>query len=131
MQPPPTSQYNPATEPQNLMGGVPHQQQSQPIMHPPPPYQYQQQQQQHHHQQQQPSSPPPQPTMASIPPKTKLYVPSRGRGIITNTPDEEMEDGRIRNAEAMDKIRNDWMYRQISARREEFTQYKNVSLDII
>ena len=47
-------------------------------------------------------------------------------GIImaNKTLDEETEDGRIRNREASTKIRDAWIYRQIRARSDEFTQYK-------
>lgn len=48
-------------------------------------------------------------------------------GIISTAADEEFEDGRIRNAEAATKIRDAWIYTQISARAKEFTQYRNVS----
>ena len=83
-----------------------------------------------------------QPTVASIPPKpsnanhtgpggrggsTFLSPPPRGAGIVTSTPDEELEDGRVRNSEAVTKIRDAWIYTQISARAQEFTQYRNVS----
>jgi hypothetical protein len=52
--------------------------------------------------------------------------PPRG-DIIPTTADEEFEDGRVRNAEAVTKIRDAWIYTQISARAKEFTQYRNVS----
>jgi hypothetical protein len=47
--------------------------------------------------------------------------------IIPTTVDEEFEDGRVRNSEAVTKIRDAWIYTQISARAKEFTQYRNVS----
>jgi len=37
--------------------------------------------------------------------------------IVTRTPDEETEDGRIRNREAATKIRDAWIYKQIRARQ--------------
>lgn len=46
---------------------------------------------------------------------------------MTRTPDEEAEDGRIRNLEAATKIRDAWIYKQIRARQDEFTEYKQVS----
>ncbi len=52
--------------------------------------------------------------------------PRGGSGIIPTTADEEFEDGRVRNAEAVTKIRDAWIYTQISARAKEFTQYRNV-----
>ena len=47
--------------------------------------------------------------------------------LTTRTPDEETEDGRIRNREAATKIRDAWIYKQIRARQDEFTQYRAVS----
>ena len=47
--------------------------------------------------------------------------------LVTRTPDEETEDGRIRNKEAATKIRDAWIYKQIRARQDEFTQYRTVS----
>ena len=46
--------------------------------------------------------------------------------LVTRTADEETEDGRIRNKEAMAKIRDAWVYKQIRARVDEFTEYKQV-----
>ncbi len=86
-----------------------------------------------------PPTPSSRPTLASIPAKPShvnhrasttssfLNPPPRGAGITTSTPDEELEDGRVRNAEAVTKIRDAWIYTQISARAAEFTQHKNVS----
>lgn len=48
------------------------------------------------------------------------------RVLVTRTADEETEDGRIRNKEAMAKIRDAWVYKQIRARVNEFTEYKQV-----
>jgi len=48
--------------------------------------------------------------------------------IISTTADEEFDDGRVRNAEAVTKIRDAWIYTQISARAKEFTQYRNVRI---
>jgi hypothetical protein len=47
--------------------------------------------------------------------------------LMTRTPDEETEDGRIRNREAVSKIRDAWIYKQVRARQNEFTQYQKVS----
>eukprot|EP00956_Cyclotella_meneghiniana_P019872 scaffold34547_cov69-Cyclotella_meneghiniana.AAC.4 len=51
---------------------------------------------------------------------------ARNDGIIVanRAGDEETEDGRIRNREAATKIRDAWIYKQIRARQDEFTQYK-------
>ena len=53
--------------------------------------------------------------------------PRRGSGITTSTPDEELEDGRVRNPDAVKQIRDIWLNTQINARAKEFTQYRNVS----
>jgi hypothetical protein len=47
--------------------------------------------------------------------------------LTTRTPDEETEDGRIHNREATAKIRNSWVFKQMRARQDEFTQYRTVS----
>lgn len=44
--------------------------------------------------------------------------------VANRAADEETEDGRIRNREASTKIRDAWIYKQIRARQDEFTQYK-------
>ena len=46
--------------------------------------------------------------------------------LITRTADEETEDGRIRNREAMAKIRDAWVYKQVRSRMNEFTNYQQV-----
>ena len=46
--------------------------------------------------------------------------------LVTKTPDEETEDGRIRNREAATRIRDAWIYKQIRLRQDEFTQYRTV-----
>jgi hypothetical protein len=46
--------------------------------------------------------------------------------LMTRTPDEETEDGRLRNREAVAKIRETWIYKQVRARQDEFTQYRKV-----
>lgn len=50
--------------------------------------------------------------------------------LVTRTADEETEDGRIRNKEAMAKIRDAWIYKQIRARVDEFTEYKQVCMHV-
>lgn len=52
------------------------------------------------------------------------------RVLVTRTADEETEDGRIRNREAMSKIRDAWVYKQIRERVDEFTEYKQVSIPL-
>ena len=46
--------------------------------------------------------------------------------LTTKTPDMETEDGRISNREAATKIRDAWIYKQIRARQDEFTNYRTV-----
>jgi hypothetical protein len=48
------------------------------------------------------------------------------RVLLTRTPDEETEDGRVRNREAVRKIRDTWIYKQVRARQDEFTNYRQV-----
>uniref|UniRef100_A0A7S2VYZ6 Rho-GAP domain-containing protein n=1 Tax=Eucampia antarctica TaxID=49252 RepID=A0A7S2VYZ6_9STRA len=48
--------------------------------------------------------------------------------VAPRSADEEMEDGRIRNREAVTKIRDAWIYKQIRARQDEFTQYKQARI---
>jgi len=50
--------------------------------------------------------------------------------LTTRTPDEETADGRIRNKEAIHKIRDAWIYKQVRNRQREFTQYRSVSRSI-
>lgn len=47
--------------------------------------------------------------------------------LTTKTTDVETADGRISNREAAEKIKDAWMYKQIRARRDEFTHYRQVS----
>jgi phosphatidylinositol-bisphosphatase len=70
---------------------------------------------------------PPPPASTPKPPPSKR--PSIEQSpLVTRTPDEEAEDGRIRNREAVTKIRDAWIYKQIRARQDEFTQYKQARL---
>ena len=101
---------------------------------PPQPTMQQQQQQiaQQQLAQQQIAQGPPQqpqpPPSASTPQPPSSKRPSIEQSpLVTRTPDEEAEDGRIRNREAVTKIRDLWIYKQIRARQDEFTQYKQVS----
>ena len=47
--------------------------------------------------------------------------------LVTRMADEETEDGRIRNREAMAKIRDAWVYKQVRERAAEFTEFHQVS----
>jgi hypothetical protein len=46
--------------------------------------------------------------------------------LMTRTRDEETEDGRLCNKEAMTKIRDAWVYKRVRSRAKEFTEYKQV-----
>lgn len=48
--------------------------------------------------------------------------------LVTRMADEETEDGRIRNREAMAKIRDAWVYKQVRERVREFTEYRQSSI---
>jgi hypothetical protein len=68
---------------------------------------------------------------ATRPQQTNQQPSSRKKSLedtmlVTRTPDEETEDGRIRNREAATKIRDAWIYKQIRLRQDEFTQYRTV-----
>ena len=53
------------------------------------------------------------------------------KALLSVEGDEEMEDGRIRNKNAAENITKMWIYKQIKARAEEFTQYRNVRINFI
>jgi len=61
-------------------------------------------------------------------PAQRVKPSSMADRIITRSADEETEDGRIRNREASQKIRDAWIYKQIRARQDEFTQYRKSRL---
>ena len=106
------------------------------------------QQQQRMMQQQQQSAPPMQ--QQQQPPHSGTSLPSSGNNnysskqissaawnlarkahmdnkmLVTKTADMETEDGRISNREAAEKIKDAWMYKQIRARQDEFTHYRQV-----
>ena len=118
----------------------------------PPPQQQQQQQQpysQHPQHTQHPAQGPSPLLMTQPPSTTHLVTPPTSGNIpqhkysstawnlarkahldnqmlITKTNDVETEDGRISNREAAEKIKDAWMYKQIRARRDEFTHYRQV-----
>ena len=83
----------------------------------------QQQQQQQSH-----TSPPTRRQVNSSPANSHISNQVTTSIVAPRAADEEMEDGRIRNREAVTKIRDAWIYKQIRARQDEFTQYKQVSL---
>eukprot|EP00934_Nitzschia_sp_Nitz4_P002818 Nitzschia sp. Nitz4//scaffold85_size83877//58734//64309//NITZ4_005237-RA/size83877-processed-gene-0.128-mRNA-1//1//CDS//3329559161//2808//frame0 len=57
-------------------------------------------------------------------PKANPILNMEDRVLVTRTADEETEDGRVRNKEAMTKIRDAWVYKQIRNRVAEFTEFK-------
>jgi hypothetical protein len=68
------------------------------------------------------------------PPPVKRRVKGRPHRLeesvlVTRSADEETPDGRVRNREAVSKIRDTWIYKQIRERQDEFTNYKKVSDD--
>ena len=50
-------------------------------------------------------------------PDAGIILASRAADLVT-------EDGRISNREALTKIQDKWIYKQICSRQDEFTQYK-------
>jgi hypothetical protein len=46
--------------------------------------------------------------------------------LIPRVADEETSDGRIRNREAIQRIRETWIYKQVRSRQDEFTHYRKV-----
>ena len=111
---PPSYQYPP--QPAVPQGHHPHQQQA------PLPQGMPSQQQQHATV---PSSVPVQP----VPKKKKMVATGSVDDVPLNlrTPDEETIDGRVRNMEAISKIRDAWIFKQVRNRQREFTQYRGVS----
>lgn len=109
-------------------------------------YQQQHQQPQGYHQgQQQSPHPMQQPPHSALPPSsnnnTNQYSSKQissaawnlarkahmdNKMLVTKTADMETEDGRISNREAAEKIKDAWMYKQIRARQDEFTHYRQV-----
>jgi hypothetical protein len=83
---------------------------SQGVGAPPPPQQQLLQQQQ------------PQPAA----PKSRLELRMESKILSTRTPDQETEQGLVRNEEAIRKIRDSWIYKNIRARTNEFTEFKQV-----
>jgi hypothetical protein len=57
---------------------------------------------------------------------TTTLQPIEDEVLVPLQPDEETEDGRVRNKEAIAKIRDIWIYSKVRARQEEFTQYRPV-----
>lgn len=62
----------------------------------------------------------------SQPQPPPALLPVEEAVLVTSTADEETADGVIRNREAIRKIRDTWIYKQVRNRQEEFTQYRQV-----
>jgi inositol polyphosphate 5-phosphatase INPP5B/F len=58
-----------------------------------------------------------------IGPTTNNNDESSSDVLIPSLPDEETETGMIRNADAIAKIRDTWIYKQVRLRQDEFTNY--------
>jgi inositol polyphosphate 5-phosphatase INPP5B/F len=50
--------------------------------------------------------------------------PENNDVLIPSIPDEETQDGIIRNVDAIAKIRDTWIYKQVRLRQDEFTNYQ-------
>ncbi|VEU36733.1 unnamed protein product [Pseudo-nitzschia multistriata] len=135
-------QYNPQQQQQQQYNHQQQQQQQQQHYQQRPPPQ-QQQRQPHpaaapHPQQQQAAIPhgaaTPQPSaLQPVAPsqpsgENKRRNEAANKVLVTRTPDEETEDGRIRNREAMAKIRDAWVYKQVRERAREFTEYRQSTI---
>jgi hypothetical protein len=75
-------------------------------------------------QQQQVQQQPQQPVPPSARRKKKKYL--EDSVLLTRLPDDESEDGRLRNTEAIGYIREAWIGKQVRQRQAEFTTYRNV-----
>jgi hypothetical protein len=51
--------------------------------------------------------------------------------LVTQIPDEETVTGQVKNREAIQKIRDAWIFKQIRQRQPEFTQYRTVCTCIV
>ncbi|GKY94005.1 hypothetical protein MPSEU_000367300 [Mayamaea pseudoterrestris] len=86
------------------------------------------------HQQQQNTPPPPHAIARRSGPAPPPRVPKQKKKqidddiIVTQSPDQETEDGRIVNRQAVKAIIDTWIYKQVRQRQAEFTQYKQASL---
>lgn len=54
--------------------------------------------------------------------------PKEDQMLATSSPDEETEEGVLRNREAIEKIRDTWLYKQVKNRQDEFTNYQQATL---
>jgi len=54
--------------------------------------------------------------------------PKEDQMLVTTVPDEETEEGVIRNRQAIEKIRDTWLYKQVKNRQDEFTNYQQANL---
>ena len=65
------------------------------------------------------AAPPPPVPPKNAPGNNKQIGNIEDEVLVPRTPDEEAEDGRVR-------IRDIWIYKQVRARQDEFTQYRPV-----
>jgi hypothetical protein len=71
--------------------------------------------------------PPQQPTSTHAKQKKRHAKKSLEDSVlVTQMPDEETVSGQVKNREAMQKIRDAWIFKQIRSRQQEFTQYRTV-----
>jgi hypothetical protein len=66
---------------------------------------------------------------ATTMPKSRLEQRMESKILSCRTPDQETEQGLVRNEEAIRKIRDSWIYKNIRARTNEFTDFKQVRND--
>ena len=71
------------------------------------------------------------PQKAADQPERKLAQykdPKEDQMLTTTIPDAETEEGLIRNKQAVEKIRDTWLYKQVKSRQDEFTNYQQATL---
>lgn len=76
------------------------------------------------------SAPPSGGVPTTTPEKPKKFA-MEDHVLVTQGPDEETEDGVIRNRDAIRKIRDTWIYKQVRLRQDEFTHYRTVRIAMI
>lgn len=63
---------------------------------------------------------------AAVPTEQPKKFAMEDHVLVAQGPDEETEDGVIRNRDAIRKIRDTWIYKQVRLRQDEFTHYRTV-----
>lgn len=71
-------------------------------------------------------SPPPSTGVPAKANKFNRIAQMEEKVLVTRTRDEETEDGRLVNKEALTKIRDAWVYKRVRSRVREFTTYRQV-----